>query len=225
MTTSEPVPPSLRALVLPAKDIARGLRHTLARSRSLTAPMRETLPDPMRDLARRLIAELEGLAGSARGAAARAKPRADSLAEIDAGPDPAVQFARAAVFGLEAALTRLGRGDLMASETVAAMAFGSVEPGGPPQLRAARLALALQAAHAAGLAPGTPLGMGSADLAATRRAAVAVALWMLVERDGPEDAEALVGLCVDVVGAIGSAADSPDAAVLAETLAAYATVV
>lgn len=223
MSAFEPSPPSLRALALPAKDLARGLKHGLEQSRRLTAPMREALPDPVRDFARGVVAELEGLAGSAREAVGGGARRAGSLARIAAEADPALAFARAASFGFEVALARLGRADLMASETLAAVAWRSAGGTGPEA--AARLVLALEQAHVAGLVPGTPLGIGTGEARVLRLAGAAVLLWMLVERDVRDDEAGLLGLCLDVIGTIEAEVLAAGAEDLARMLQQYADVV
>ncbi|MBA3324935.1 MAG: hypothetical protein H0T41_06595, partial [Rhodobacteraceae bacterium] len=67
MTASGRNLPNLKELALPARDLARGLKHAFAHSRRL-APVRAAVPEPLRDLARGVASEIGGLAASARGA-------------------------------------------------------------------------------------------------------------------------------------------------------------
>lgn len=222
--------PNLRQLALPARDLARGLRHGLARARGL-AP----LPGPLRDIAGGMISNVEGLAGTARAAVSRLRPGArtpHSLSEIAGGHDPALHFAAAAAYGLGLALRRMGRDDLLVSETVAAVAYrgsaaGSASEAGMPEI-AARLALALSQHHAAGVMPGTPIGLGATDARQLLLAAYAVMLWMTIERDAArEDEDGLLALCVDLTVSLGdeiaAASAAPDR--LAALIAAHAEMV
>ncbi len=224
--TASYTPPSLRELTLPARDLARGVRHSVEQSKRLAEPIRQALPEPVLSLARELMSDFEGMAASARGLVRRgAGGRINGLEEIAAAKDPGPAFARAAVFGLEAALERLGRADLMASETLAAVAWRAAGPGQASAEAAARLVLALEQGDVVGLVPGTPFGMGPAEGRLVRQAAVATMLWMLVARETPEDEAALLGLCVDVVGTLEAEAAEADAAGLARLLSTYAEAV
>lgn len=228
MTISDPHFPLLRDLALPARDILRGLKHGLG-----LAPLREVVPDPLRGPAHAVAAGVDRAARVAlwrrRGAEA---PGVVALAEILASRGAAPRFAAAARHGLDAALRRMGRVDLMVSETVAALAWrAALGAAGPDAARsdlAARLALSLVEHHAAGAAPGTPLGIGAEETRLARLAAFATLLWMILERDAArEDEAALLALCVDLTASLADevAAADADPGRLAALLAAYAPLV
>jgi len=234
MSVSDILLPNLRELTLPARDFARGVKHALGHSRRL-APVRDALPEPLRGFAREVASEIEGLAGVAREGVAllqRYTAARFGLAEIVVCPEPALRFAEAARYGLEAAVARMGRDDLMASATVAAIAYRTSaslgEPGERLPRAAARLAVALVQHHAVGPAPGTTLGLGVDETQTAMLAGFAVMLWMTIERDAAREDEAgLLVVCIDLTlslaGEITAAWMDPDR--LATLMAHYADVV
>lgn len=217
MSSRSPLPPLPKGLTgdlgSPARDLLRGARQALAAPLRLFEPMARMAPGPIR----RLIQDVAHPA-AARGARVRDVSAAVSLFDAGGG-DEAARFARLAYFGLSNVLGRLGRDDLLISETVAGLGFRAALSRLPADAAAARKAAAVAAElmrrHAIGYAPGTGIALGDKDLADGRLAVFATMLWLLVERPEAEPDEAgLLGLCFDVavsqVDEIAAAGSDPE---------------
>ena len=213
MRTKTPLNLNFDHLTLPAQDFVRGVRATLSKTSHVLKPVEESLPGPLKttvhEFNRSLAQNARDVAGSLdrlldRGGNASQSAGLDSIAHHD---HAATLFAKIASHGLEYSLRRLGCERLLVSSTLAAVAYrsassSSADPLDSQLVHAARLCVALVDYRVAARAPGTPLPMTLADLAAIRIAAIAVALWILVERTEPQENETeILTLCIDLAAA------------------------
>lgn len=198
------------ALVLPLRDAARGVGTVASRSRRLLGPSAAHLPDPLRDLAHRMI---DGALRASEQSPFRRHPAAADIAascDVLAGTLSPARGARplAAVlaFALETGLRVEGRAVPLVSETVLALAAGDAlraagEDTDAP-MRAAMLIARLVDAPVAGALPGMPLGLGTAERGPMEHVLVAALLWLLAERaDLATDEDELLALCLSLTEA------------------------
>lgn len=185
---------------LPIKDALRMLRHTMRIGRARLGEPPAPMPGPVDTVARRVLDEVDHVAGQINAVAAGlshrlldAEPvaRSPTLEEIVGRTDPAVTFAAAAYRGTTRALRLLGACDGLVSETRAAEAFrAALRETGPGD----RYALAAAIAHGFGrrhvvinvlaLPETAPEGLSGVEIG--RLAVFAVMLWLLADRL-PED--------------------------------------
>ena len=215
-------------LSMPVRDILRGLRHGLGQPPRLAEPVDAALPGILRNVATQ-VAELAS-AGlpPARSGTQAALDRAAELSGLTPDKATADLAAHIIYHGSNFALSHLGRGDLMVSETVARIAYDSAmaQADGDSFERAGALYQSLLSHHVVGVAPGTGIGLTEADRAPTQTALLAVLLWMLVERNGAPQPEAeVLTLCVDVATSILAEAAPGDPADLAQIFKTHAGVI
>lgn len=199
MVKSRPHMPVAGA-TLPLKDALRLLRHTMRVGRARLGEPPTPVPPPVDMVARRVLDEVDHVAGQINALAAGlshrlldAGPveRSPTLEEIVARADPALSFAAAAYRGTTRALRLLGACDGLVSETRAAEAFhAALQETGPGD----RYALAAAIADGFGrrhvvvnvLALPETAPEGLSDVEIGRLAIFAVMLWLLADRL-PED--------------------------------------
>lgn len=199
---------------MPLREVLRGLRHTLRRSRRA---LRETvsadaLPGPAVLIAGPVLDGLDSLAGSMDaagtdlakrllgGEAHRVPPFEALLAD----PRHEEAFAEATYAALRGALRRMGDGDAFVSEAAARRAYAAVvragRPAGDPARAAADLALALVAGEVVrDVATGPDLRVPLGRILPV--AAVAAVLWLLADRGGA-DADGALDAATDLAVAL-----------------------
>ncbi len=210
-------------LAMPVRDALRGMRKTLSGPLKLMEPVEGALPEPLRQVARRVGGQPQ-------------TPRPDpeladvlGLSDFANSRDATARFARTTYQGLKFALNRLGRDDLLISETVAGLAYRTVQrqnaDGADPFQISAQIFEQLVGHHVSGVAPGTSIGLHDAEEQINALAVFAVLLWILVDREIAETNEAeVLALCVDVTASVADQVmeASPDRAQLAGLLSTYA---
>lgn len=223
---------------LPLREILRGLRHGMRRSRRVlreTLPP-ESLPGPAGLLARRV---LEGLDALAQGVDATGTSLAKRLLggeahraapfEILAGtPDRDEEFAEAVYVALRGALCRIGDGEALVSEAAArrAHAAASRAPtvGGRGAVAADLVLALLDAGAVRDVAPVPGLRVPTEGVAAV--AATAAMLWLLADHQG-SDADAALDAATDIAvalaGEVASAVAARDRPRLARLLDEFAS--
>lgn len=229
--------PDQSTLTLPAGDALRGAKALLKRTSQALAPIEQHVPAPLGDVAHRLGDGAGDFAGRVRqlafdiGRTLRLEPDKASAGVLAEEPQAAM-VARALRQGLEFCFDRFGKERYLVSETLAAGAYWSalrkVRESDGPAMVAAHLFGSIQRHHIAAIAPGTALGMEDEDLDRVQAATFAVMLWMLIERDEPQDNEdEILALCADVASSLKSdieaAASSPQS--LARLMTSFADVI
>ena len=194
------------ALRLPLRDALRGVRKASELSDDLLKPVREALPEPVRDFLRDALQTAEA---AGQRVVSSPNPTADEMAETVAALQGHVgetgTTARVIAFGLETALAaRQSR--LLVSETVAALAvrgaFDNLPDNTTPAARAVAAYRALSADHVAGRMPGTGIALGQSDEVDIDAALLTVMLWLLAERPAdPDEEQAIVGIAAGLLTA------------------------
>jgi hypothetical protein len=224
---------------MPLREVLRGLRHTMRRSRRA---LRETvsadaLPGPAALIAGPVLDGLDTLAGSMDAAGTDLAKRllggeahrVPGFEALTADPGQEEAFAEATYAALRGALHRMGDGDAFVSEAAARRAYAAVVRTGrsaeDAALTAADLALALIVGEAVrDVAAGPALRVAVDRIAPV--AAVAAVLWLLADREGA-DADGALDAATDIAVAlsdeIAPAAEARDRTRLARLLGEFAS--
>lgn len=195
---------------LPLREILRGLRHGMRRSRrSLReADPSSVLPGPAAAMARPVLDGLDVLAETIDAAGTDLAKRllggeahrVPDFASLVSDPGHEEILAQAIYAALRGALQRMGDGDAFVSETAARRARASVLGVGPSHGEAeaaADLALALAVGRVVrDVAPNPGLRVPSDRVAAL--AVAAAVLWLLADREGA-DADGALDAATDIV--------------------------
>lgn len=198
---------------LPLREILRGLRHGMRRSRrSLReADPSSVLPGPAAAVARPVLDGLDVLAETLDAAGTHLAKRllggeahrVAAFASLVSDPGHEELLAQAIYAGLRGALQRMGDGDAFVSEAAARRARASVVGvvGVGPTPGEAEIAADLALALAEGrvvrdVAPNPGLRVPSDRVAAL--AVAAAVLWLLADREGA-DAESALDAATDIV--------------------------
>lgn len=190
----------------PLREALRGIRFLLRRGGATVADTLslDTLPDPARGLAKRMIREVEGLARTVDEAASAAAKSvlggqdspAETLDRLVGHSAAAAEFGRAVYIALDAVLRRIGVADAFISEMSARSTFAAWRqdhPNGEPEDWAADLTLRLLEAR---VIRGTvPTANALCD--AEPIALFAVMLWLQSNRSDSEN-EAVLEAAADI---------------------------